>query len=312
MNIGYFTAIPLLCLAIFASSSSTSNAQVHVSKTTAGSKCKVKDPDISSSYKGACAGGLAHGQGEAKGHDTYVGHFYEGEPNGIGTYTWGSSTKWAGDVYTGEWRNGARTGFGKYEYASGVISEGEFVNSILHGFGEVRYPRKETIGVKLSENGFWSNDTFILKGYWREGKFVLKCENLDDCARKWTDTEQKSKPEVSLLVCKGQSISSLAYFRGEHIIDIVLTKQDGKVVKVVITNQKDGLYELERRNSQREAGNKPIYHQLLIEPDAIILRTDVTQDNAVYFFVIKDTGDFEYTSIVRVTKGRCEVKSKVF
>jgi hypothetical protein len=31
---------------------------------------------------------LAHGQGEAKGADTYVGTFVKGRPDGKGTYTW--------------------------------------------------------------------------------------------------------------------------------------------------------------------------------------------------------------------------------
>ena len=69
--------------------------------------CKVLKADIDSVYHGKCKNGLAHGKGKAAGVDSYIGKFFEGLPNGKGTYTWAD-----GDVYSGSWRKGFRHGEG--------------------------------------------------------------------------------------------------------------------------------------------------------------------------------------------------------
>ena len=74
-------------------------------------ECKVLMDNIQSSYEGQCKNHLAHGNGTARGLDTYTGSFKKGYPNGKGTYK--SST---GEYYEGEWVMGQREGIGEYNY----------------------------------------------------------------------------------------------------------------------------------------------------------------------------------------------------
>lgn len=70
---------------------------------------KVLVANISKSYEGKCKKGLAHGNGEAKGVDTYSGQFKKGLPQGFGTYVWKN-----GDYYIGQWYKGKRNGEGEF------------------------------------------------------------------------------------------------------------------------------------------------------------------------------------------------------
>jgi len=80
------------------------------------------------SYEGDCEDKdeLAHGQGMAKGADSYVGGFAKGRPDGKGVYTWESGAR-----LDGTFRNGNAHGPGVYVSASGVRYEGDFDNGRL-------------------------------------------------------------------------------------------------------------------------------------------------------------------------------------
>jgi hypothetical protein len=82
------------------------------------------------SYEGDCEekSELAHGQGEARGVDTYVGSFVKGRPDGNGTYTWENGAR-----LTGRFKDGKAQGAGVYVSARGVRYEGEFANGKLSG-----------------------------------------------------------------------------------------------------------------------------------------------------------------------------------
>jgi hypothetical protein len=82
------------------------------------------------SYEGECyeKDELAHGQGEAKGADTYVGNFVKGRPDGKGTYTWENGAR-----LDGSFKGGKSHGPGVYVSAKGVRYEGQFVNGKLEG-----------------------------------------------------------------------------------------------------------------------------------------------------------------------------------
>jgi hypothetical protein len=74
------------------------------------------------SYEGGCQekNELAHG------HDTYVGTFVKGRPDGKGTYTWENGAR-----LEGTFKNGKANGPGVYVSSMGTRYEGEFDNGKL-------------------------------------------------------------------------------------------------------------------------------------------------------------------------------------
>jgi len=72
-------------------------------------KAEVLQPNLAEIYQGETKKGLAHGEGEARGIDSYIGNFKKGYPQGEGTYTWNN-----GDFYIGNWHKGQRNGEGEY------------------------------------------------------------------------------------------------------------------------------------------------------------------------------------------------------
>jgi hypothetical protein len=108
--------------------------------------CKVLKPEIADHYSGKCKDGLAHGQGQATGQDTYNGQFRKGLPDGTGTYTWAN-----GDIYTGEWSNGFREGEGAMKFK-------------LDG--------KDTVLM-----GLWEKDLY--KGPVIPGPVIIRCTSIE-------------------------------------------------------------------------------------------------------------------------------------
>lgn len=92
---------------------------------------------LKGSYEGDCyeKEELAHGQGEAKGSDSYVGTFVKGRPDGKGTYTWENGAR-----LEGTFRNGKADGPGVYVSANGVRYEGLFENGKLAALKAVDCP----------------------------------------------------------------------------------------------------------------------------------------------------------------------------
>ena len=105
-------------------------------------QCRVNDKHINLEYSGGCKDGLANGYGTAKGSDTYVGEFFNGNKHGKGVYTWlngnryegqfeddkfsgrGTLTTVSGNRYEGEWKNGKKNGKGTLIRDNGNHYEG--------------------------------------------------------------------------------------------------------------------------------------------------------------------------------------------
>ena len=85
--------------------------------------CRVRDPYLRGSYEGECEekSELAHGKGEAKGADSYVGDFVKGLPDGKGVYSWEK-----GGRLEGTFKAGKANGPGVYIAASGARYGGPF------------------------------------------------------------------------------------------------------------------------------------------------------------------------------------------
>jgi hypothetical protein len=92
--------------------------------------CRVRDVAgylRGGGYEGDCdKHEVAHGHGEAKGADTYVGDFVNGWPEGKGTYTWENGAR-----LEGTFKKGRADGPGVYVSAKGVRYEGEFADGKL-------------------------------------------------------------------------------------------------------------------------------------------------------------------------------------
>lgn len=111
--------------------------------------CKVFDPELQGTYKGACVNGLAEGIGTASGTahyegefkagrkhgrgiktwptgDRYDGEFKEDRKDGRGTYVWGTGTPWSGQKYIGSYRADVRDGDGAYEWPDGERYAGQW------------------------------------------------------------------------------------------------------------------------------------------------------------------------------------------
>ena len=91
--------------------------------------CRVRDVAgyLRGYYEGDCdKNETAHGHGEAKGADTYVGTFVNGWPEGKGTYTWENGAR-----LEGTFKHARAHGRGVYVSAMGVRYEGEFVDGKL-------------------------------------------------------------------------------------------------------------------------------------------------------------------------------------
>ncbi len=69
--------------------------------------CKVLVKNLQGQYNGNCKKGLAHGEGSAKGVDSYIGNFRKGYPNGFGVYTYND-----GSNYIGKFKKGLKDGYG--------------------------------------------------------------------------------------------------------------------------------------------------------------------------------------------------------
>ena len=92
--------------------------------------CRVRDAYLRGAYEGDCdeRTEMAHGKGEAKGADTYVGEFVKGRPAGKGVYTWENGAR-----LDGYFKIGKAHGPGVYVSAKGARYEGQFVNGKLEG-----------------------------------------------------------------------------------------------------------------------------------------------------------------------------------
>lgn len=145
--------------------------------------CAVLDTDLQGSYKGDCVNGLADGMGVAKGRDTYEGAFSAGNPNGVGVYTWGQGTAWAGDRFEGTFKAGDRVS-GVYRYQWGLTQEGTFRNNRLHGSGIVRVPADSPIGQSLAAHGQLEGGRRVVKGVWDEDQLFAECSDDPVCDQK--------------------------------------------------------------------------------------------------------------------------------
>ena len=111
--------LELFCFVILVANASSAIAHCTVARSAS---------SIRGDYQGECdeKSELANGEGEARGTDTYIGHFVQGKPDGKGVYTWQDGSR-----LDGSFKDGKAQGAGVYISAKGVRYEGQFVNGKL-------------------------------------------------------------------------------------------------------------------------------------------------------------------------------------
>jgi hypothetical protein len=97
-------------------------------------ECKVDVPALQGSYTGDCKNGYAHGKGEAKGWQRYVGQFKFGLPDGTGTYYYSDSM-----YHSGNFQDGIKEGKGTSYY----IRQGK-PDSLVKGYWSADIYRGKT------------------------------------------------------------------------------------------------------------------------------------------------------------------------
>ncbi len=143
--------------------------------------CKVLVKNLQGQYNGKCKKGLAHGEGSAKGVDTYVGTFRKGYPNGFGVYTWHD-----GSNYIGKFKKGLKEGFG---LQNKIIESGDVV---------------QNYGLWMADSLIVPNDSRALfKVNLSKGISVVDPNLKRDAATKnqvWINFQQNGVPDKSVVI----------------------------------------------------------------------------------------------------------------
>ena len=130
--------------------------------------CKVLLKELEGEYSGDCKKGLAHGNGEAKGIDTYKGEFKKGIPHGTGTYLWKN-----GNSYEGEFKDGMKDGKGRLVY-----KKENQADSVITGYwSKDKYAGLTLMGYEvISKSG---NISFIMVRYKAPGPEYIEIQGID-------------------------------------------------------------------------------------------------------------------------------------
>lgn len=134
------------------------------------------------------------------GENTYVGEFQNGKFNGHGTFTFGPSSKWAGDTYIGEFKNNQYHGFGTYTWSDGGKYAGEFKDNSSTGQGTYRFgPSSKWAGDKYvgtfrnwefhGPGTYYHADGRIVEGIWQNNK-------LSDTHKTTMQPADQTSPDV--------------------------------------------------------------------------------------------------------------------
>ncbi|MEO5350302.1 MAG: hypothetical protein H7836_11735 [Magnetococcus sp. YQC-3] len=136
------------------------------------SSCYIENADLRGEYIGKCVDGKAHGQGIAKGKNTYSGNFYKGKMHGKGEIKFSNGSTYYGDVvfgnitgkgkmttvdgriYVGDFVRGKYDGYGEESFPNGIKYFGQYHNGLFYGTGQLTYPNgKKFVGDFVDGNG---------------------------------------------------------------------------------------------------------------------------------------------------------------
>ena len=138
----------------------------------------LSSPVIGDNHKGETLYGWGEypdyvwkGVGEKDTHPVYKGEVENGVPNGQGTFTFISGSK-----YVGEWKNGEPYGQGTFTFLDGWKYEGGWVFGKYHGQGTwtspsgYKYDGEWKDGMRSGQGTETWSSGWKYVGEWREGK----------------------------------------------------------------------------------------------------------------------------------------------
>lgn len=119
--------------------------------------------------------------------------------------------------------------------------------------------------------------------------------------------------EESVLVCNGQ-VSNFGKVQSQRM-NVVITKTNGQVSKVVVDEPMKMTYTLEKVDIG--TNGEHAYKQLIIENERIILRTENPKNVAngyplAFHIIIENTGAYKNDFLFMPASGQCVTRDKVF
>ena len=125
---------------------------------------------------------------------------------------------------------------------------------------------------------------------------------LIGCTQPITETE-------TLLVCEGDATSIIAGLGGKDRTTFTITKIGDKVTKVKTEHH---TYTLDKVDISTKENKGPIYIQLVVESDKLVLRSEITEDKRNSETILFNTGAYKQDRMFGWAEGQCTVSKKAF
>ncbi|MEO6455938.1 MAG: hypothetical protein ABIN97_17790 [Ginsengibacter sp.] len=231
----------IICIALFNFSRLYSQNNIQT--------CKVEAKDLIGTYAGECKNGFAHGKGEAKGINQYVGTFRYGLPDGKGTYYYNDNV-----YYNGYFQEGLKEGKGETHYkrdgmvdslVKGYWSANEYRGKTYKTYNVTEMPSFDraditpseeagnTLTIEISTTSSQPSSQYSGAGYLlsvinviaKDGSYIRKLETPINPA-KFSTTYELSQFPVRLLIAlsNGRTISLELYKKAKWSIQLFINK----------------------------------------------------------------------------------------
>lgn len=115
----------------------------------------------------------------------------------------------------------------------------------------------------------------------------------------------------TLLVCIGKGSSYFGGMGGGTIRhSYTLTKSGDQVISVKAGDST--VWTLKKTNVKTKDNKGPVYRQLVVEKDRLVLRTEVTEDNRSAVTIINNDGGYYAELALSAVSGHCSVSKRIF
>lgn len=144
---------------------------------------------------------------------------------------------------------------------------------------------------------------------------AFTCLSMSACGQpenQPTNDDQQKEQAVeteTLLVCEGYTTSLMAGMGGKEQETFIITKTGDRITKV---KTQHFTYTLEKADANTKNNSHPIYNQLIVEPEKLILRTENTESKNTVETIIYNNNSYKKNLVFSRTEGQCTVTNKAF